>query len=259
MAGSNMSVDDIVKLSMNNDYELSAEPWEFQEVRKEDIVLKTNVTTCLVCGVGDVVAHKRGDKREPVLVYGRNGTYSASHQEYICNNQNKVKPCRVSYYHGYYKLQGKTVYQFDFLKNEILITSSQTAFDLTYLIDLAATVEACSVNFEGMSKVYNRIHNRKLPSDMMDKRLELCRKRMIEAYCLYIYLELGQRYCIPNYQVIGGHLDSTILSKQEDFQTAFRNRWFSHRCNVTIDGGLKPHRMLCGSSSVVSGHLKKLE
>ena len=80
-------------------------------------MLKTNVTTCLVCGVGDVVAHKRRDTCEPVLVYGRNGTYSASHQEYICNNQNKYKPCRVSYYHGYYKLKGRTVYQNDFLKN----------------------------------------------------------------------------------------------------------------------------------------------
>ena len=233
---------------------MSAKPWEFQELRKENIVLKTNVTKCVVCGVGDVVVHNRRDKREPVLVYGRNGTFSAFHQEYICNNQNKFKPCRVSYYHGYYKVKGKTVYQNDFLKNEILVTSAQTAFELSYLVELAATIEVCSVNFEGMSEVYNRIHNRKLPSDMMPKRVELCRKRMIEAYCLYIYLELGQRYCVPNYQVIEGNLDSTILSKQQHFQTAFRNRWFSHRCTVkgcgeviTIDGGLKPHRMLCGA------------
>ena len=254
MAVPDISIDDLLKLSIDIDHELSAEPWEFKEVRKEDIVLKTNLTRCLVCGVGEIVEHKRGVNREAVLVYGRNGTYSATHQEYICNNQNKFKPCRVSYFHGYYKVRGKTIYQNYVLKNDILIASTQTAFELSYLIELAATVEACSVNFEGMSEVYNRIHNRKLPSDMMPKRLELCRKRMTEAYCLFIYLELGQRYCIPNYQVIEGNLDSTILKRQGDFQTAFRNRWFSHRCSVkgcgeviTMDGGLKPHRMLCGA------------
>ena len=92
-------IDSLSGFSLDIDNELSAKPWEFQEVRKEDIVLKTNVTKCVVCGVGDVVFHNRRDKREPVLVYGRNGTFSAIHQEYICNNQNKFKPCNVSYYY----------------------------------------------------------------------------------------------------------------------------------------------------------------
>ena len=230
------------------------ESWEFEEVRKEDIIFKTNVKKCLVCGAGDVVQHNRGKQREAMLVYGRNGTYVASHQEYICNNQNSFKPCRVSYYHGYYKVKGKTIYQNDALRNAVLISSSQTAFELSYLIELAAAIEVCSANFEGMSTVYNRIHNRKLPSDLMPRRLELCRKRMTDAYMLYVYLELGQRYCIPNYQVIEGNLDSTIVRRQPDFQMAFRNHWFQHRCDVsgcgkviTVDGGLKPHRMLCGA------------
>lgn len=228
--------------------------WELEEVRNEDLVLKTSAKKCVICGVGDVVRHNRGTQREALLVYGRNGTYKAVHEENICNNQNTYNPCRVSYYHGYYKYKGKTVYQDDFLKNDILISSPQTAFELSYLVEIAASVEVCSVNFEGMSKVYNRIHNRKLPADLMPKRTELCRKRMTDAYILFIYLELGQRYCIPNYQVIEGNLDSTILSKQSDFQEAFRSHWFQHRCSVagcgkviTVDGGLKPHRMLCAA------------
>ena len=91
---------------------------------------------------------------------------------------------------------------------------------MAYLIELAATIELCSVNFEGMSSVYNRTHNRRLPSDLMPRRLELCRKRMTEAYFLYIYLEFGQRYCIPNCQIIEGNLDNTIIKKQPEFQTA---------------------------------------
>ena len=110
-----------------------------------------------------------------MLVYGRNGTYIASNQEYICNNQNSFKPCRVSYYHGYYKVKGKTIYQNDALRNAVLISSSQTAFELSYLIELAAAIEVCSANFEGMSTVYNRIHNRKLPSDLMPRR-PLCNR-----------------------------------------------------------------------------------
>ena len=151
-------------------------------------------------------------------------------------------------------MKGKTVYQNDVLRSEYLVSSSQTAFELSYLIELAATIELCSVNFEGMSSVYNRTHNRRLPSDLMPRRLELCRKRMTEAYFLFIYLELGQRYAIPNFQVIEGNLDETIIKNQSDFQTAFRRHWFNHKCDVkgcgtviTVDGGLKPHRMLCAA------------
>ena len=235
-------------------FKTETESWEFEEARSEEKTFKTNAQKCLVCGVGDVVQHNRGKARNLVLVYGRNGTYSAGHDEYICNNQNKYRPCRVSYYHGYYKVKNKTIYQNDALRNDVLFSSSQSAFEITYLLELAATTEVCSVNFEGMSTVYNRIHNRKLPSDLMPQRIELYRKRLTDAYMLYVYLELGQRYCISNYQVIEGNLDSTIIKRQADFQIAFRNHWFAHRCDVqgcgrviTVDGGLKPHRMLCGA------------
>ena len=56
-------------------------------------MFETNVRKCLVCGVGDVVMHKRGKKKDSILVCGRNGTFAATHHEYICNNQNKFKPC----------------------------------------------------------------------------------------------------------------------------------------------------------------------
>ena len=237
--------------------EISVESWEFEEVRSEAaLVLKTNLRKCGVCDAGDIVRHNRGRGKEQILVYGRDGTFAAYHHEYICNNQNNHRPCKASCFHGYYndRVKGKTVYQNDVLRADHLVTSSQSAFEVSYLVELAAAVELCSVNFEGMSSVYNRLHNRKLPNDTMPRRIELCRKRMTEAYFLFIYLELGQRYCIPNYQVIENNLDDTIVKKQADFQTAFRGRWFKHKCDVkgcgsviTVDGGLKPHRMLCGA------------
>ena len=230
------------------------ESWEISEVEKKDKIFKTNVHTCVVCGVGTVVKHNRGKEKEAVLVYSRQGTYTATHEEYICNNQNTFKPCRANYHYGYYKVKGKTVYENDALRNDVLFSSSRTGFEIAYLIELAATIETCSANFEGLSTVYNRLHNRKLPTDLMPRRVELYRQRMTDGYMLFIYLELGQRYCVPNFQIIEGNLDSTIILRQADFQTAFRKHWFNHRCDVkgcgkvmTVDGGLKPHQMLCGA------------
>ena len=41
-------------------HETLAEAWEFEEVKSETLVLKTNIKKCLVCGVGDIVSHTRG-------------------------------------------------------------------------------------------------------------------------------------------------------------------------------------------------------
>jgi hypothetical protein len=78
---------------------------------------------------------------------------------------------------------------------------------------------------------------------------------MTEAYFLYIYLELAQRYKVKNYQETDSDIGDTILKHKTDMQNIFREKWaVYHRCSVpgcgwciTIDGGLKPHRMLCGA------------
>ena len=126
--------------------------------------------------------------------------------------------------------------------------------DVDYLFELINLVEQCSANFEALAKVYNRQHNMKLPTGVMGRRDELYRKRMTEAYILYAYLELGSRYCVPNYQVIESDLDSAILNLQESFQKGFNRMWAKHKCDVpgcpdtlTFDGGLKPHRNICGA------------
>ena len=102
--------------------------------------------------------------------------------------------------------------------------------------------------------MYNRLHNARLNTDLMLRRIELCRKRMTEAWFLYTYLELGQRYGIKNYQIIVENLDNTILLHHNEFQEAFSQQYMKHTCEIkgcpnvlTIDGGLKPHRLLCGA------------
>ena len=76
---------------------------------------------------------------------------------------------------------------------------------------------------------------------------------MTEAWFLYTYLELGQRYGIKNYQIVE-NLTNTILLHHNEFQEAFSQQYMKHTSEIkgcpnvlTIDGGLKPHRLLCGA------------
>ena len=77
---------------------------------------------------------------------------------------------------------------------------------------------------------------------------------MTERWFLFAYLEIGQCYGIQNCQVIIENLDNTILVHQEQIQNKFSQIYMKHKCNIkgcpevlTIDGGLKPHRLLCGA------------
>ena len=94
---------------------------------------------------------------------------------------------------------------------DALITSAQTGFEIDYLVEIGASVEINSDAFEGLAKVYNRLHNNRLPTATADRRIEVHRKRLTDAYFLFIYLELSQRYGVENYQIIeNSDLDQTI-------------------------------------------------
>ena len=136
------------------------------------------------------------------------------------------------------------------------MVSRRTGFTIEYLVEITGNLDINSCTFEGLAKLYNRVHNGKLPYDILAKRVEVCRKRIADAFFLYSYLELAQRYNIPNYQIIiQGDLDLTIEQHQEKFQTIFREKWsLKHKCDkpgcgkaLIVDAGLKPHRKLCGA------------
>ena len=92
---------------------------------------------------------------------------------------------------------------------------------------MALDVEMNSANFESLSLKYNNLHFENLPYDVMGRRQELCRKRLSHAYFLYAFLELGQRYKIPNWFIIKSTLDRAILEHREEF----RERWtVKHKC-----------------------------
>ena len=49
------------------------------------------------------------------------------------------------------------VFEADALKNKVLVISSQTDFEIEYLVEISYTVEMNSDNFEGLAKLYNQI------------------------------------------------------------------------------------------------------
>ena len=229
------------------------ENWEFEGV--EDSMKTYNPTrkVCGVCGVGTVTAVSRSSEKGEMMVYTRSGIVKARHLEFRCNS--RATNCRALHGHGYFKHKGKKIFEADALKNKILVVSSQTAFEIEYLVEISYTVEINSDNFEGLAKLYNRMHNHRLPTATTAKREDLCRKRMTDAYMTYVYLEFAQRYGIRNYQVVDANIDETILKHKTEKMNKFRERWaVNHRCEtpgcgwcLTIDGGLKPHRQLCGA------------
>ena len=217
----------------------------------------TSLKKCLICKTGDIVRKKRGDDKEGFVVYGRNGARPALNVESRCNFSNSNFDCGAGYFHGYMTYRGVKIVHDDALQNPILVTSTQTGFDLEYLVELVGRVQISSTTFEGAAKEFNRFFNKTLPFDVMDMRVEIVRKRIAEAYYLYTYLEYCQRYNIPGYQVIKNNMDDAIMEKKVEMLAAYRERWtVQHWCDrpgckvaLVIDGGLKPHRSICGAKT----------
>ena len=219
---------------------------EFTEDQQITINLASSVTTCMVCDSGKVVTVGRGTT---LVLYTRNGTKKAVHTEMRCNDQR----CRVGYYYGFYKKGSSKYVDDDALRNEYLITSTQSGFAIDYLWDVTLQILFSNATFESLGNIYNNLHFTCLPFDMMQKREAVIAKRISEAFYLYSFIELGQRY---NIEVsVASNLDEAVLEKQSVFQNKFRSIWTqNHSCTapgcgsvITVDGGLKPHRKLCGA------------
>ena len=231
------------------------EDWEFAEVVTEMDDLKTKRTKCAVCAVGDLRPDLRSE--QSMIVYTRNGPRRVKHVPMRCNNRNPE--CRAYHGYGFYQTKSNKIFEDDALRNKVLITSAQTGFEIDYLVEISASVEINSDAFEGLAKVYNRLHSNRLPTSTADRRIEVHRKRLTDAYFLFIYLELSQRYGVENYQIIeNSDLDQTILNHLQQLHKIFRDKWaVNHQCDVkgcgwciTIDGGLKPHRMVTSAPNI---------
>ena len=227
---------------------------EFNASQVSDKVLKSTKSKCSVCNSGDVRAE---GKPTPMILYTREGVKIIKHQYMRCNFRagtgSRRVECRAGHSHGFKTFKGMRIYEDDALKNDILVVSNQTAFSVEYLVETVGRVDISSATFEGLAKEYNRYHQMKLPYDVMDRRVLLNEDILNNAYNLFIYLEIGQRYEIPNYQIIRNTLDATILEQRGKLMKKYRQNWtVNHECDIpgcrsciVIDAGLKPHRKVC--------------
>ena len=175
---------------------------------------------------------------------------------YRCNNRNQNSACRAGLYPGYLTVNGHVIFDDDVLQREVLVTSNQTGFDIEYLNELSHRVQRQHITFESEGDVFNDYHIGNLPFDVLEKRKKVDRRRISEAYFLYIYLESAQRHGIQDWQVIyNGDLDETILMHKSQLKKSFEERWtIRHECEIkgcrnvmVIDGGLTPHRAVCAA------------
>ena len=166
-----------------------------EEVNK---ILKSDATKCKVCSTGEVVPVNRPElEDECFIVYTRDGTMTATHMEYRCNNRSL--PCRAGHFYGYVTVgsrgqEQKLCYEKFALKKEFLVVTKQTAFSVTYLWDCVLQIVFQNASFESLAKVYNNLNFVNLPTDVMQRRIEIHRKRIAEAVILFMFLEQGQRY-----------------------------------------------------------------
>ena len=98
-----------------------------------------------------------------------------------CNFRNSNFSCGASYYHGYMHSRGVKIFHDDALKEEVLMTSSQTGFTIEYLIELVNDVQISATTFEAAAKKFDKFHKRNLPFDVKENRVELNRKRISEC------------------------------------------------------------------------------
>ena len=216
--------------------------------------IQSNNSKCRVCKFGDL---RPDGKLTSMIVYGRDGPRVVAHQYMRCNyrvgtGERKVE-CRAGHSLGFATYKGMRIYEDDCLRNKTLVVTNQTAFDIDYLIEVVGQVDISSGKFDAIAKQYNRFHLRKLPYDVLDRRIEMQPDVLSHAYFLICYLEICQRYGIKNYQIIRNNLESAILEHKAELIKVYRRRWtVDHECEtlgcrscVVIDAGLKPHRKVC--------------
>ena len=219
----------------------------------EEVVLKSNFESCKCCKYGRLVERQKEKAPDSLVIYTRNGSFKGYHQEKRCNNQSL--PCRAGHFYGYVVTpKGEKQLDEHILSNEYLVTSQQTAFSIDYLWDITLQILFSQASFESLANIYNNLFFSNCTTDTMNRREEVVRKRIAEAWFYYAYIEMGQRYGIE--MKIEENLEKSILKNMVQLKDGFRLHWTQdHKCNlkgcdsvIVLDGGMKPHRSVCGDT-----------
>ena len=116
------------------------------------------------------------------------------------------------------------------------------------ILSLTLQILFSRATFEGLGNIFNNLHFTNLPFDTLLKRQNIFAKRITEAFFIYAFIEVGQRFNIE--VTIPKTLDEAILANKTELHEAFRTNWTrKHLCDtpgcgkiLVMDGGMKPHR-----------------
>ena len=147
--------------------------------KEPPIILKTSFQKCPVCLIGTIV---NTQEKSTLLIYGSFGVKVAEHQVHRCSNRNKLNPCRIGAFYMVISQSMGRRYTLECLKNEFLVVSNQTAFERDYLIEVVADIYLLQGCFENISKKFNRLKNRQLPTATRERRTELYLKTLTNAF-----------------------------------------------------------------------------
>ena len=218
-----------------------------------EIILMSEYERCQICHYGKLIKRPREKDKDSLVIYTRNGTVKGYHQEKRCNNQSL--PCRAGHFYGYITTsKNEKVIDEYILRNDFIITSRQTAFSVDYLWDISLQILFSQASFESLANIYNNLFFTNCSLDVMNRREEMVRKRISEAWFYYAYIDLGQRWKMD--LKLEDDLESSIRANMTAFKDRFRSYWTEkHACDLkgcksvlVLDGGMKPHRSVCGDT-----------
>lgn len=117
------------------------------------IVLVSPKTVCKLCG-GKLLV--RADRPSVMTVYTDDmGTVNGTHFRKYC--QNSRKQCHFTQYYAFHKNgeSGKIIFDHDWDQHQYLISSSKTAFSISFLRRFEAELLLGQVSFNQKSAIYN--------------------------------------------------------------------------------------------------------
>ena len=158
------------------------------------------------------------------------------------------KTCKTTVYPGFSdnQLTQMRIYDDDWEKYDIFVSTHCTAFSTDFLRRFVALKQKCHVTFFGRADSYNYQHQytNESSANSMDHR------RLIEVYFKYILLSFKKRHELP--MIINGNIFTDLEMQYKDMYHAFHNKYSSHTCDVTgcktcivIDGHMKATRKVC--------------
>ena len=148
------------------------------------IVLISSNTTCRLCG-GKLLV--RADRPSSMTVYTDDmGTVNATHFRKYC--QNSRKQCHFTQYYGFHKNSdsGNISFDQDWEQHQYLVSTSKTAFSLSFLKRFEAELLLGQVSFNQKSAIYNFYNKyeqviKKTSSDVIANSARVNKENMRES------------------------------------------------------------------------------